>query len=287
MSEQSDSKPKSDNRIRGLLRREKYPIPELRPVVDEVFYATQGGPFNVRILASRVEQDPTITKKILEITSNSFFCGSTNIRNINSLIQRFGPSGFRCVALQAFLDLDIYKSQHPFRVDLKNLRDYSLACAHVSRIVSRYTGVNGDLAFLCGLLHRIGMAIPLILHPNYAQSPTESQNFYLSLQAAHPVFGALVSKKWGLPEEVQQSISCHGQIAIDSQTSIYSATVVVAECITRRLGYQLKQFKSKPRYAPIIPCESTDDAMQAVGIPEGTVPQLMRDVHQIMTFDLI
>lgn len=287
MSDAVESSPQSDTRIRGLLRREKYPIPELRSVVDEIFYATQGGPFNVRILASRVEQDSLITQKILSITSNPYYCGTSKIKNIISLIQRFGPAGFRCVALQAFLDTDLYKVQHPYQQELLTIRNYSLVCAHVARIISRHTGANGDLAFLCGLLHRIGMSVPLILHPNYADTPTSSQDFYLALNGAHPVFGATVAQRWGMPEEVVLAIANHGQIALEGVVSLYSATIVLAEAITQKLGYQLKTFKKIPRNAPYSPQESSEHALSALGIPKETLQLLLREASQVLTFELV
>jgi hypothetical protein len=90
-----------------------------------------------------------------------------------------------------------------------------------------------------------------------------------------------------MPPEVTHAISNHGQIALDNTVSIYSATIVVAESITQRLGYTLREFKKRPRSAPFVPLEDVNDAMLAVGIQTETVPQLMQDVQQIMTFDLI
>ena len=142
MSNSAETTERPDTRIRGLLRREKYPIPELRAVVDEVFYATQGGPFNVRILASRVEQDPLITKKILTITSNPYYCGTSKIKNIISLIQRFGPAGFRCIALQAFCDTDLYRRQHPFQHELLTIQIQFGLRTHRTDYF-RQTGANG------------------------------------------------------------------------------------------------------------------------------------------------
>ncbi|MEC8382498.1 MAG: HDOD domain-containing protein [Myxococcota bacterium] len=287
MSNSAETITKSDTRIRGLLRREKYPIPELRAVVDEVFYATQGGPFNVRILASRVEQDSLITQKILTITSNPYYCGTSKIKNIISLIQRFGPAGFRCIALQAFLDTDLYRRQHPFQSELLTIRNYSLACAHIARIISRQTGANGDLAFLCGLLHRIGMSVPLILHPKYAETPTSSQDFYLALEGAHSIFGATVAQRWGMPEEVVMSVANHGQIVINGTVSLYSATIVLAEALAQKLGYQLKTFKRIPRTAPHSPKEDSKNALSALGIPIDEFQKIVAEVNQILSFEVI
>ena len=56
--------------VRGLLSKKKIKILPLRAVVDEIFYATHGGPFNVRSLANRVEQDEIFKEEIMAYCSD-------------------------------------------------------------------------------------------------------------------------------------------------------------------------------------------------------------------------
>ena len=53
------------NQIRGLLKRSTFEAPRMNSIVDEIFFTTLGGAFNVRTLAEIVQQDDLLTGSIL------------------------------------------------------------------------------------------------------------------------------------------------------------------------------------------------------------------------------
>lgn len=161
MFEQSLTSSSRKNRhIRGLIQRPEFVIPRLRVLVDEIFYTTQDGVFNVRLLSSRIEQDRDLSNQLLEICSKPYYVGKTPIRTVTQCIQRLGPDGFRSTALQAYLELEIYPSQTWKKV-MQELQTYSLIVAHIAKVLSRYTNIDRNIAFQAGLLHRIGITMGL------------------------------------------------------------------------------------------------------------------------------
>ena len=161
MFEQSlTSSSRKNRQIRGLIQRPEFVIPRLRVLVDEIFYTTQDGVFNVRLLSSRIEQDRELSNKLLEICSKPYYVGKTPIRTVTQCVQRLGPDGFRSTALQAYLELEIYPSQTWKKV-MQELQTYSLIVAHIAKVLSRYTNIDRNLAFQAGLLHRIGITMGL------------------------------------------------------------------------------------------------------------------------------
>ena len=73
MYEQNMSSTSRKNRhIRGMFLRQDFVIPRLRVLVDEIFYTTQDGVFNVRLLASRIEQDRELKNKLLELCTKPY-----------------------------------------------------------------------------------------------------------------------------------------------------------------------------------------------------------------------
>ena len=117
--------------VRGLLSKKKRRILPLRAVVDEIFYATHGGPFNVRSLANRVEQDEIFQKEIIRICSNTYYSGRNPIKIIPQAIRRLGPTGFRNVSMQAFLDLEVFRNK-PWSKRGSSLRPCFLSGLHLT-----------------------------------------------------------------------------------------------------------------------------------------------------------
>ena len=118
------------NQIRGLLKRSTFEAPRMHSIVDEIFFTTLGGAFNVRNLAEIVQHDDLLTGSILEICRLPYYSGNTPIRNMNQVIHRLGPEGLRSVSMQAFLDLEIYTSD-TWEAQLKQLRTYSLIVGQI------------------------------------------------------------------------------------------------------------------------------------------------------------
>ena len=79
---------------------------------------------------------------------------------MNQVIHRLGPEGLRSVGMQAFLDLEIYTSES-WEAQLKQLRTYSLIVGQICQVIARYTPMDGEDAFMAGLLHQIGFAVGL------------------------------------------------------------------------------------------------------------------------------
>ena len=66
MRQAPTSNAENKNQICGLLKRSTFEAPRMHPVVDEIFFTTLGGAFNVRGLAEVVQQDELLTGSILE-----------------------------------------------------------------------------------------------------------------------------------------------------------------------------------------------------------------------------
>ena len=103
MSNSAETTERPDTRSEGCCAV-RSTHPRARAVVDEVFYATQGGPFNAESLHqgwNKILSSPRTT-----ITSNPYYCGTSKIKNIIKLIQRFGPAAFDALHFR-LLDTDL------------------------------------------------------------------------------------------------------------------------------------------------------------------------------------
>ena len=262
MKQAPTSTRKKDTRISGLLKQSTFEPPKLNTLVDEVFYTTQGGSFNVRILSERVKEDIALTGRILKICRLPYYSGNTRIRSMSQVIQRLGPFGFQAVIMEAFLDMELY-TEGLWEKELQPIRNYSLIVGHLCRIISRYSSVDQHTAFLCGLLHRIGFAAGLRQFDDMEQGFEE---IWHTMEVSHTLFGKMVLAEWGLDEEIQAVIANYGQIVIDGKVNLLSATILVAEEIARRFQFSVRQSKFARRDG--LSAKLNDDVKHAIKLLE-------------------
>lgn len=279
MKQAPTSTRKKDNRISGLLKKSDFKSLKLNILVDEVFYMTQGASFNVRKLSERVKGDIDLTEKILKICSLPYYSGKTHIRSMSQVIQRLGPFGFQAVLMEAFLDMEIY-AEGVWQKELEPIRNYSLIVAHLCRIISRYSSVNQDTVFLCGLLHRIGFAAGLNQFDDMEQGFEE---IWHTMEVSHTVFGKMVLAEWGLDEEIQEVVANYGQIVIDGKVNLLSATILVAEEIARRFKFGVRQSKFARREG--LSAKLNDDIKHAVsvlGLDDETLKVIYMESYEVI-----
>ena len=280
MKQAPPSAKKNDQKIQGLLRKSTFEPPELNELVDEVFYITQGGPFNVRALADRLKEDVALTGRILRICRLPYYSGTTTIRSMAQAIQRLGPSGFRSVVMQAFLDMSVYSSEQWGR-ELEQLKVYSLIVAHISRIISRYSTVQADTVFLCALLHRIGFSVGL----NKLTSKEDGlDEVWHALEMSHTIFGRMVLVEWGIQEDVQNVVANYGQLVINGEVNHLSATILVAEEIARRFKFNIYQskFARKEQLGKKMN-DNTTHAIEVLELDEEMLQNIYRDSHFVLS----
>ena len=85
---------------------------------------------------------------------------------------------------------------------MQSVQLHSRACAYIARTTCEYTGIEGEYAFLCGLLHDVGFAgILIALADDDTQTPTNVTPLWSSLNAIHESTGGLMARIWDLPTE--------------------------------------------------------------------------------------
>ena len=152
---------------------------------------------------------------------------------MNQVIHRLGAEGLRSVSMQAFLDLEIYTSDS-WENQLKQLRTYSLIVGQICRVISRYTSMDSEDAFMAGLLHRIGFAVGL---KKITSKNDDNHTFWEALELTHTVFGKMTLEEWGMPEHLQEVVAHYGQTIVNGEKNLYTSAILVAEELARRFRF--------------------------------------------------
>jgi len=190
-------------------------LPDVAMRVMEVVNAPDT---DVSDLRQVVESDPSLVTRILRTANSSAYGLSSQVDSIHRAIALLGFNTVKDLAVtasiaQIFKDSNIIGTYHR-----AGLWKHLVCVAVSSRMIAAQSGIEQfDEAYMCGLLHDIGI---LLLdqhhHKKFAEiieslTPEETNADVEKriLGFDHAQLGARVAEKWKFPESVVQTIKFH------------------------------------------------------------------------------
>jgi hypothetical protein len=122
---------------------------------------------------------------------------------------------------------------------MEQIRTHSAVCAHLSRLVAANRRVPAESAFLCGLLHDVGMAATLLVLADQIKGGDAIDPVLLNLvlRETHQEISGLVAHVWKLPDDVQIVLATHHTGIAAEGTGDLTAVVTIAEALSSDLGF--------------------------------------------------
>lgn len=177
-----------------------------------------------------LESDPMLAAHTLRLCRSAFYRTREPVHSLKQAVVSLGLSTLRDLVLQAALEQRLFRA--PVYSDvLARLARHSQGTAVAARILCRYTALADEYAFLCGLLHDVGLAALLIALGEGAlgEAPVDSEALWPALDRVHGHASARLGALWELPEDIQRVIGHHHQPRIEGMVHPLAAAVCLAE----------------------------------------------------------
>jgi putative nucleotidyltransferase with HDIG domain len=194
-----------------------------------------------------IKMDPTMVLRLLRVANSPYFGLRQKVNSISRAVVIIGINNLRNITVTDSLK-NIFKETQPNAAFSRNL--LWLHCAAVAicsqMIMERIFGQNGEDAFLCGILHDIGMIVEdqtahdLFIkacesHGDNSPSITFCEKKIIGTD--HCEIGYLLAKDWQLPAEICEGIQQHHQNLDQVSPSSMTGVIQIAEYIVSRLNY--------------------------------------------------
>ena len=194
-----------------------------------------------------IKMDPTLVLRILRVANSPYYGLRQKANSISRAVVVIGINNLRNMVVTEGLK-KIFKDKKSKNAFSRNR--LWLHCAAVSicsqMIMERIFGLNGEDAFLCGILHDIGMIVEDQTAPDlfykvcntYNENSKSITDYEKEIVGTdHCEIGHLLAKNWQLPIEVQEGIQRHHKTLDHVSPSSLTGVIQLAEYIVSQLDY--------------------------------------------------
>jgi putative nucleotidyltransferase with HDIG domain len=194
-----------------------------------------------------IRMDPTLVLRILRGANSPYYGVRQKVNSISRAVVVIGINNLRNMVVTEGLK-KIFKDKKSKNAFSRNR--LWLHCAAVSicsqMIMERIFGLNGEDAFLCGILHDIGMIVEDQTAPDlfykvcntYNENSKSITDYEKEIVGTdHCEIGHLLAKDWQLPIEIQEGIQRHHKTLDHVSPSSLTGVIQLAEYIVSQLDY--------------------------------------------------
>ncbi len=214
-----------------------YRPPTLPKVAMELMELSQKPDVRFEEVVAVLEQDTMLAGKVLKLVRSPIYCGAVEITSLKNAVVRLGLNTLRDIVIEVSMNMRVFRSD-AYTDTMERLRRHSAFTAHLCRTICKYTSIEGEFAFLCGLMHDVGIAGTLVAlsEPNGKWKRPDLISVWPGIHRMHHEAGVLMAKFWDLPLDIQLVVSAHHRVKIDGQGHPMAATVALADHIAHELG---------------------------------------------------
>jgi HD-like signal output (HDOD) protein len=222
--------------LRAHFTSPSYKPPLLPAVAVEVHQLAQRSSADLGKLISVVEKDPLLAARVLKLAHSAASAPTGTISSVRDAVVRIGLRNVADVAWEVALDTRVFRSK-AYAGTMEVVRKHSIACAHLARLVASFSSIASEYAFLCGLLHDVGMAaVLLVMGGDDKADPLPDGMTADVLRTCHEEASRVVASLWKLPMDIQVVLGNHHAVLVDGVVHPLTAIIALAEQLSRHHG---------------------------------------------------
>jgi len=267
--------------LRAILASPAYRPPLLPTVALEIHDLSHRPDVDADQLVALLEQDAVLAAQVLRVAGSPAYGGwSTSDPSLKQAVVRLGLHNLASVVWEVAMTMRVFRSVHYAEI-MEEIRLHSTVCAYLCRLLASRKGMATESAFMCGLLHDIGMAATLLV---MAGRPREEppiaaavlDEIFLEI---HQEVSGMVARLWKLPAEVCTVLAHHHEGDVDGQANELVAVVSICEELSRDLGYGIS---IGPGRCDHVTTEALGRAFHTLGMQEDAWRELSSTARRVV-----
>src|SRR4051794_3562781 len=239
-----DGEPLTDQQLWDALTRtfqsSRYQPPMLPAVATDLMALSTHADLDMDQLVRLVEKDALLAARVLKLCNSPLYGAIEPVRSLKAAVVRMGLAELRDVVMEASLSFRVFKTTG-YSEAVDRVRLHSTAVAHLARAITRFTSIESEYAFLCGLLHDVGFSAALVA---LGDAPRGAKlrpvvDLWPALSSLHETVSGSVATLWKLPPEIGMVLRLHHTMKVGDVVHPVAAIIVLAESVAVEHGFGL------------------------------------------------
>ena len=231
-------------------------------------------------LENIVSEDSALAAKVLMVANSALFNFPSKIDTISKAVTIIGHKQLSEIILSCSI-VAMFKDIPQDVIDMDMFWRHSIAVATAARILSASRrDQNIEKYFTAGLLHDVGKLIIFVEAPKYALEVitkcAETNELMHEVEKSvlgfdHAKLGAMLLKKWKLPEDIISSVYYHHMPSVSSGDIVSPSLIHIADIISHSLEFGF----SGERFVPTL----NKKAWDALGLDVDILSSVIEQLH--------
>lgn len=224
-------------RLLNTFRSPRYRPPVLPRVAMELTELTRKPSASYDDVVQVLQKDPLIVAGVMSLAQSPLYAGRSHLHSLKDAVQRLGINSLRDIVWQVVAGMRLF-SVKGFTEIMQRLQAHSMFMAYAARLVATQAGVAAEHAFLCGLLHDVGISGSLISLAETEGEQVPIMSLLDAIDGMHEQAAGLMAKQWGLAPEISVVIEQHHHFDPKNMgMHVLTAVLCVAEQLADELNF--------------------------------------------------
>lgn len=229
---------------RTLIERfsEVHPLPQVVTTLNRLIADPES---TMKDFEEVISLDQVLVSRLLRLVNSSYYSLLQRVDSISRAVAFLGMKNLHNLAVtDALRRIFTAPADGSERFSRKRLWMHSTAVAICCRMVAeRMFSINGDDAFICGVLHDFGLLVEeqgkrKVFHEICRTCTSSSELLLLEQQTFatdHCQIGALLTEDWQMGPEIQQAIRDHHLLAEEITPESLTGILQIAEYLSSQV----------------------------------------------------
>jgi putative nucleotidyltransferase with HDIG domain len=235
-----------------IFKSPKYRPPVLPSVAIELSDLTRKTTVSYDEVVQVLQNDPLIVAGVLKLAQSPIYGGRSPVQSLKEAIQRLGINTLRDIVWQVVAGMRLFRVEGYTGI-MERLQAHSVFTACMARVIATRAGIAAEHAFLCGLLHDVGISGTLIALVEGEKNLPDLSMLLAAIDGMHAQAGGMIAKLWGLSPAIEKAIEQHHPPRSEfARAPALAAVLCVAEHYADELGLAVvdPQTELFDRHAP-------------------------------------
>ena len=207
-----------------------------------------------------IRRDMALSANLLHWANSALFGQRRQVDSIKRAIMLLGIDVVESLVLSEAVARSLRDLTDQIRgFDSDGLQRHSISCAILARLLATHVNQHdagfADRAFICGLLHDIGLLAEAgLIDGRFCEIGSTAERLGLTLveaeqqvlQTAHPEVGAILAEHWSLPASLVTAIRWHHQPEKAPTDRDLTEIVTAADRLASHFGFGIAEERHSP-----------------------------------------